>query len=561
MARYMYERLSAQDNSFLVAESAKQPLHVASVNLFEIGELATPDGGVNIRRIRQATEAELYRIPRYRQVLMWVPLENRPVWVDDPHFSIDYHIRHSSLPRPGGVEELKKLTARITSRVLDRARPLWEVWVVEGLSENRFAIVTKIHHCMIDGMAGAELAQILYSLSPAYEISEPRDFIPRPAPSGSELLADAMSHYAGLPAQAARSIGSLVREPTDTAAKVGNLLKSAASIASMATPSSDTPLNGPLGPNRRVDWLTLPLDDVKTVRNRLSCSVNDVVLATVTGAIRQYLIRRRVNPADIDFRVSAPVSMRRPDERGQLGNRVSAWIVPLPIAHENPLNWVREINTTTQALKESNQAAALDFLMQAAEFAPPSILALASRMASGPMNMIVTNIMGPPFPLYLLGARLLELQPLVPLLDGTGLGIALFSYDGKLHVGFNADYERVPDLGTVTALFAQAFMALADAATVQAQTQPSTKPSPKKRRRKEHDQKSSTKKGSTKKSSTKKSSTKSSSTKNTPTKKRPVKTSSASSASISAKAQRGVHTTRARSTKKNASGAPRRSTP
>lgn len=469
MARYMFDRLSAQDNSFLVAEDAHQLLHVASVNIFDLGKLATAKGGVNIRLIRQATEAEIHRIPRYRQKLMWVPVENRPVWVDDPHFNLDYHIRHAALPQPGGIDELKRLTARVTSRALDRSRPLWEIWVIEGLSEGRFALISKIHHCMVDGVSGADIAQIMYSASPDYELGEPMPFMPRPAPTRSELLLDAAKHYAEIPGNLVKGLLPMIREPQKAVSEASAVLRSAAKLASWATPSSATPLNGPIGPHRRIDWLTLSLADVKAVKNAIGCSLNDVVLGAVTGAVRHYLARRGVDPADIDFRVSAPVSMRTADEAGQLGNRVSAWIIRLPIAEQNPLAWIREITAATKELKESNQAAALDLMMRAAEYVPPSLMALGmGAAASGPMNMVVTNIPGPPVPLYLLGAKLLELQPLVPLIDGTGLGIALFSYDGKLHVGFNADYERVPDLGTVTALFAQSFMALMDAAGIRA---------------------------------------------------------------------------------------------
>ena len=208
MSKYMFERLTALDNSFLVAEQASQPMHVAAVNIFEAGDLARPAGGIDVNRIRQATLAEIHRIPRYRQKLKWVPLENRPVWVDDPHFNIDYHIRHAALPYPGGVEELKKLTGRITSRVLDRARPLWEIWVIEGLSDNRFAIISKIHHCMIDGVSGADLAQILYSITPDREVGEPRMFMPRSAPTSGELLLDAVfrRETIELPAVASREL-------------------------------------------------------------------------------------------------------------------------------------------------------------------------------------------------------------------------------------------------------------------------------------------------------------------------------------------------------------------
>ena len=467
MSRYMYERLSAQDNSFLVAEHPESPLHIAAVGIYEQAKLATRDGGVDIRRFKRFIEARLHEIPRYRQKLMWVPIENRPVWVDDPHFNIDYHIRHAALPKPGGIDQLKHLTARVTTRVLDRSRPLWEIWVIEGLSEGRFAIISKIHHCMIDGMAGADLAQILNSPFPDVDIPEPRPFLPRPAPSRSELLGDAAQRFAELPWRVLSGLGNLVSQAPALLDDIDAKARAVTDLLGMAFKrSSDTPLNGALGPHRRIDWLTLPLADVKAVRRELECTVNDVVLATVTGAVRHYLFRRGVDPREIDFRVSAPVSVRGAQEKERMGNRVSTWIVRLPVEREAPLEWVEGIRECTRELKASRQALGLDLVMQAAEYAPAGLMALGARAASGPINMIVTNVPGPQFPLYTLGARLLEMQPLVPLLDGTGLGIALFSYDGKLHVGLNADYEMVPDLGTFTALFAQSFMALVDAAGI-----------------------------------------------------------------------------------------------
>ncbi|MBW2390128.1 MAG: wax ester/triacylglycerol synthase family O-acyltransferase [Deltaproteobacteria bacterium] len=467
MPQYMYERLSAQDNSFLVAEQTNTPLHISAVGIYELGSAAARDGGVDVRRFKRFIEARLHEIPRYRQKLMWVPVENRPVWIDDPHFNIDYHIRHAALPRPGSVEELKKLTARITTRELDRSRPLWEIWIIEGLDADRFAIVSKIHHCMIDGAAGADIAQILNSPFPEVEIPEPRPFMPRPAPSEAELLVDAAQRMARMPLRALRGLAKIGSGTDDLRDEIATRARALGDILGLAMKrSSNTPLNGPLGPHRRVDWLTLPLDDVKAVRRALDCTVNDVVLATVTGAVRQYLRRRSVDTRDLDFRVSAPVSMRKASERGQMGNRVSTWIVRLPVEQDDPLEWVKAIRETTQMLKDSQQALGLEMMMKAAEYAPSSLMALGARAASGPINMIVTNVPGPQFPLYTLGAKLLEMQPLVPLLEGTGLGIALFSYDGKLHVGLNAEYELVPDLGTFTALFAQSFMALADRAGI-----------------------------------------------------------------------------------------------
>ena len=464
MSRYMYERLSAQDNSFLVAEHANMPLHVGAVAIYELGEMASEAGGVDVRKFKQALEAQLHRIPRYREKLQWVPVENRPVWVDDPHFNLDYHVRHAALPRPGGIEELKRLAARITTRTLDRSRPLWEMWLIEGLSGDRFAVVNKIHHCMIDGASGADIAQILMSPTPEHEIGEAREFLPRPAPTTGELLADAAKRLALSPIDILGKLTAFGRDTPDLPGELRARVRAIGDLtANLIAPSSATPLNGTLGPHRRIDWLTLPLDDVKTIRRAAQCTVNDVVLATVSGAVRQYMIRRGVRPAEIDFRVSAPVSVRSAEESGTLGNRVSAWIIPLPLGEASPEKALRRVNDETRKLKTSRQALGVDLLMQVAEYAPPSLLSMGARAAAGPMNMIVTNVPGPQFPLYMLGAKLLEMHPLVPLLDGTGLGIALFSYDGKLHVGLNADYDLVPDLSTFTALFAQSFMALVDA--------------------------------------------------------------------------------------------------
>ncbi len=464
MSAYMYERLSAQDNSFLVSEQPNMPLHVGGVAIYQLGEMANALGGVDIRKFRLALEAQLHRIPRYRQKLAWTPLENRPVWVDDPSFNLDYHVRHTALPRPGDLEALKNLTARIMTRPLDRSRPLWEMWLIEGLGEDRFAVVNKIHHCMVDGASGSDIAQILMSATPEYDLGEPVPYLPRNAPGRAELLFDAAKRLALAPIDALGRLGHFARETpnlgTEVAARVRALLDLTGNIL---TPSSETPLNGPLGPHRRVDWLTLPLDEVKRVRRTLGCTVNDVILATVTGAVRLYLDRRGVRPAEIDFRVTAPVNVRSDAEQGRLGNRVSAWILRLPLDEKDPGEMVRRLNLETRARKESRQALGVDLLMQAAEYAPPALMAFGARAAAGPVNMIVTNVPGPQFPLYMLGAKLEELHPLVPLLDGTGLGIALFSYDGKVHVGLNADYDLVPDLGAFTAFFAQAFFALQDA--------------------------------------------------------------------------------------------------
>jgi WS/DGAT/MGAT family acyltransferase len=448
MPRYAYDRLSAQDNMFLVAETANTPMHIAAVQVVETGDLANSDGGVDIARYKRALESVLHLIPRYRQKLRYIPVQNRPVWVDDRFFSLDYHVRHSALPKPGTLDQLKALCSRIMSNSLDRARPLWEIWIVEGVQGGeQFAIVSKIHHCMIDGSAGADLAQILASPDPAAEIGEPVPYIPRPAPATGELLRDELAQRALAPV---RGLARLRQWWQDAEAPWSEVEQRVGAMTDLVRQtvngSSETPINGRLGPHRRFDWLTMPLDDVRDVKRVLGATVNDVVLATVAGAVRHYLARRRVDPSGLDFRVSAPVNVRTAKDAGKMGNFVSSWIVPLPLHLETPEERLAAVRESTRELKASRGALGVEMLMAAAEWLPDAAIRVASRAAAGPVNMIVTNVPGPQFPLYQLGAKLLGTYPMVPCMPDSGLGVALFSYDGRLCWGFNADPERVPDL-------------------------------------------------------------------------------------------------------------------
>jgi WS/DGAT/MGAT family acyltransferase len=473
MSRYTYERLSAQDNSFLLMERPNVHMHVAATQIYEAGPLCTAEGGIDFAAFRHSIESILHLIPRYRQVLKWIPFENHPVWVDDHNFDLDYHVRHTSLPRPGTDEQLKRLAARIMAQQLDRSKPLWEFWVVEGLQGDRFAVMSKIHHCMIDGSSGVDLAQIMMSFERERKLPEPMSYIPRPAPSDMELVVDQMVHRLTLPVQAVRGLRALNLEADDLRQEVMTRLKALSELAGYAIrTASDSPLNGTVGMHRRVDWTSFQLEEVKAIRRALGCTVNDVVLATVAGAVRSYMIRRRVNPDMLDFRVSAPVSVRREEERGTLGNKVSSWILPLPIEKKKPLQRLEELKRRTQELKRSKQALGVEMLMAAAEWAPATLLSLGSQATSGPINMIVTNVPGPQMPLFTLGAQLLEMYPMVPLLQKTGLGIALFSYNGKMFWGFNADPELVPDLADFVADIHDAFIELKRAASIRPAPKP-----------------------------------------------------------------------------------------
>ena len=461
-----YERLSAQDNSFLLFETPKMHMHVSSTLIFDAEPLQLEDGGIDFDRIRRATEAYLHLIPRYRQKLRFIPIENHAVWVDDNHFDLDYHVRHTALPKPGNEDQLKRLSARIMAQPLDRNRPLWETWVVEGLESNRFALITKIHHCMIDGSSGMDIAQIMMTTEPDRSLPEAPPFLARRGPNRSELLADEIWRRVSFPLKALEGLKAFADETDDLLTELASRAKILWQTVGMGFTPSQTPMNGPPSHHRKFDWLETELGDVKALRRSLHCSVNDVVLTVVTGAVREFLKMRGVDPSEISFKISAPVSVRKEEERGELGNRVSSWIIDLPIAESDPRAQLGRIHAITQDLKETNQALGIDMIMQVAEWTPASLLSLGVQSTNGPINSIVTNVPGPQFPLYLQGARLLSMYPQVPLLGEMGLGIALISYNGRVCWGFNANPDIMPDLDLFVNLIGQSFERLAETAGV-----------------------------------------------------------------------------------------------
>jgi WS/DGAT/MGAT family acyltransferase len=469
MPRYSYDRLTALDNSFLLLEKPHAYMHVASTGIYALGPLKTPEGGVDIELLKRGITGVLHRIPRYRQKLAWIPLERQPVWVDDDRFNLDYHLRHASLPRPGDEEQLKRLSARVMGQRLDRTRPLWEMWIVEGLEGDRFALISKVHHCMIDGVSGVDLMTVLMSTEVDAEIPEAPPFVPRPEPSGFELLRNEIGRRIRLPFEAARDVRNFLNEARDARREfLSRLRATAETVGTTLRRASATPLNQRVGPHRHLDWATMELREIKELRRALGGSLNDVVLAIATGAVRRFLQQRRVDPAELDFRALAPVSVRTEDEGGKLGNRVSAWIVPLPVGESDPLQQLKAISRRTAKLKKSKQAVGAEVLTQAAEWTPATLLSLGARNATRllPFNLVVTNIPGPQVPLYLLGAKMEQIYPYVPLADNLGLGIALFSYDGTLAWGFNADYGLVPDLDQFVQAIRDSFQQLRGAAGV-----------------------------------------------------------------------------------------------
>jgi WS/DGAT/MGAT family acyltransferase len=446
-----YDRLTALDASFLDLESTGVHMHVASVGIFDPGPLAREDGSIDFDQVLRVTEAGLFRAPRFRQKLGAVPVTGHPIWVDDPHFNVTYHVRHTALPHPGDERRLKRLVGRIVSQKLDRTKPMWELWIVEGLEGGRFAVISKVHHCLIDGISGVDLLAAFMGADSDHrpEVLDHR-WLPRPEPGALELVADEVGRRASIPFRLARTLGRTLRRP-------GSSIEGAAHTASgfgrgladSLSPASETSLNKPIGPHRRFDWTRFDLGIVKEIRTRVGGTLNDVVLGCVSGGVRRFLLDRGEDVSAIeDFRVFVPVSTRSEDQRGRLGNRVAMIVVPLPVNEPDPRKRMACITERTKEIKGSGRAEGTDLLEEISDWTTTSILTSMSRLAASrrSFNMVVTNVPGPPMPVFLNGARLQESYPLVPLFENQTLGVALFSYDKSLFWGFNADWDAVPDL-------------------------------------------------------------------------------------------------------------------
>ena len=459
-----YERLSAQDRSFFVFEDASAHMHLGGLGLFDAGPLATTGGGIDIELIRSHIDCRLQLMPRYRQRLAWVPIMHRPVWVDDDHFNLSYHVRHAAVPRPGDDRQLKALTASIMSQQLDRSKPLWELWVIEGLRGNRFALLGKTHHAVADGISAFDLFAALLSTDPDRPSEEEAaPWRPRPAPGLWTLLRDECIYQVTAPLRLAREVAGALGDPERLSARALESLRAIYEVVGAGFPlPPSTPLNRTIGPHRRFDWLGLDLDEVKAVKRHLGGTVNDVVLATVAGAVRRFLERRGAKVRALDYRVVVPVNMRTQDERGIMTNRASAWLMSLPVGEPDARRRFASIRRKTERLKASKQELGPEALGRAIEYAIPGTLTLGVRLAARlhPYNLIVTNVPGPQVPIYLLGARLQAAFPQVPLFESQGFSIAIFSYCGELCWGFNADLDVMPDLDQFVAAVAASFAEL-----------------------------------------------------------------------------------------------------
>jgi diacylglycerol O-acyltransferase / wax synthase len=435
------DRLTALDSAFLHLERDGVHMHVASCLIFEG---ATPSYDDVLHHIEQ----RLHLVPRYRQKLAFVPYDQgRPVWVDDPYFNARFHLRHAALPKPGTEEQLKQLCGRVFSQQLDRNKPLWEIWLVDKLEGDRFALLAKTHHALVDGVSGVDITTILFDTQPSPPPPEP-PWVPRPLPSGAQLLGEALVERATIPAELGRGVRALLRGPRRVASRLVEDVSAIGAFASGGLSAPDSPLNTKIGPHRRFDWVQADLADFKAIKNELGGTINDVVLTAVTLALGRWL-RDRGHPCrELTLKAMVPVSVRADVEQGALGNRVAAMWAPLPVWSQDAIEVFGMVHGAMGQLKESGQAVGAAVLTQMSDFAPTTVLAQATRLQARQrfFNLVVTNVPGPQFPLYLLGNKLLATHPLVPLAGNQGLGIAIMSYDGKLNFGLNGDYEALADI-------------------------------------------------------------------------------------------------------------------
>jgi WS/DGAT/MGAT family acyltransferase len=440
------EWMSPTDASFLHIEGPNNPMHIGGVSIFE--GPAPP-----FASLEEMVSGKLDAVPRYRQKVRFVPLGiGRPVWVDDPHFNLGYHLRHSALPAPGTEDVLRRTAARIFAQHLDRRKPLWEIWMLEGLSENRWALLSKVHHSMVDGVSATDLMTVMFDDSPPG--SPAQSWRPAPEPTGAELALRSLAHQAVSPAEQLRVLRRAVRRPRASLEQAWTLVRGVSSAAGLLRPLGAASLTGSIGPHRTWSTAHLDLGDVKAIRSTLGGTINDVVLTIVAGGLRELLQSRGESVEGRGVRVLVPVSVRAPGERGVYNNQVSAMLPTLPVGTDDPVERLQSVRAQMDRLKQSGQAVAGEVLTSLSGFAPPMLLALGGRLAARSPSLGVeagvTNVPGPQQPLQTLGRRLLESFPFVPLIGNVRISIAIFSYDGGLYFGVTGDYDSSSDINVLT---------------------------------------------------------------------------------------------------------------
>jgi diacylglycerol O-acyltransferase len=419
-------------------------MHVASTIIME-GPAPHHD------EFRNHIASRLHLVPRFRQKLRFIPLsQGRPVWVDDPHLNLEYHIRQTALPPPGTEEQLRTLAARVFSQQLDRSKPLWEMWLVEGLEGNRFAIVTKSHHALVDGVSGVDITNVLFDTArePETPPAAGPEWLPRPEPSAAKLLADALLERATSPAEIVRGVRAALRGPRQVASQILGGVGAAGKMLGAGMSAPPSPINVEIGPHRRFAFVRADIIEFKRIKNEHGGTVNDVVLSTVTGALGNYLRARGHDTSELEMKALVPVSVRAADEHGALGNRVAAMMAPLPVWCEDPVERLHLTTASMGDLKSSGQAVGAQLLTQMADFAPPTIAAQAARLTPQQrfFNLVVTNVPGPQLGLYMLGREMEAIFPMVPLAQRQALCVGIMSYNGQINFGLIGDYDAMADL-------------------------------------------------------------------------------------------------------------------
>lgn len=442
----MPDRLSPLDVSFLYMEEPSTPMHVGGVAIFQV-----PEEGFDYERLVRLIRDRIGLVPRYRQRVRWVPgrLAN-PVWVDDEDFDVTYHVRRSALPRPGTQEQLNELVARIMSRPLDRDRPLWEMYLVEGLEHDRFAVLTKTHHAMVDGIAAVDIGQVILDPTPEPREVPADDWRPLREPSSAELVAGAVNEIARSPKAVVDTVRTGIGDVQETATQVGrNLIGLAAAVRTMSRPARSGPLNATIGGARRYATTETELEKLKRIKRAHGGTINDIVLTLLAGALRAWMMTRGESvTARSSVRAMVPVSVRTPGDGS--GNQIAAFLCDLPIGEPDPIIRLQRVRFEMDMLKETGQMLGATALVGVASFTPPTVHSLGARVVSGlsrrVYNVVITNVPGPQFPLYAAGARMLTAYPIVPLARGQAVSIGLTSYDGGVFFGLNADREAMPDV-------------------------------------------------------------------------------------------------------------------
>lgn len=442
------DTLSRLDAAFLQAEDADEHVSMAisSVAIFE-GTPPTHD------ELCRALTARVPLIPRYYQRLHRFPLDlAAPVWVNDPSFDINFHVRRTALAKPGSDADLHRLIGRLMTQRLDRDRPLWENWVVEGLHGHRWALVSKIHHSMADGVSGTELYHLLLSTTP--EVNEgdlAQDaFVPPPAPSTLRLTAEALRRTMNAPIRAAGSLARAAQHPKQLAARAATTGEGLMAMAHVAEPTPSSTLLGPIERQRRYTSATVSLNDIKQVRRGFPVTVNDVALAAITAGFRALILARGEEPSAHTVRSLVPTNVRVPGTEGELANRVSCRFADLPVHISDPVSRLRAVHQRLTDAKIRHEAEAGEAIVELSELEPPAavsaFLRLAFRVPQHNIVTVTTNIQGPSAPLYLLGRKLTHLLPFVPIADRVRIGIAMLSYCDELTFGITGDYASTADL-------------------------------------------------------------------------------------------------------------------